>query len=285
MTQAQIKAKFWEINGDKVKCVLCPHYCVIADNHTGICGARRNIGGELIAENYGQITSFALDPIEKKPLYHFRPGSKILSAGSYGCNMRCAFCQNYGISQIHAESEYITPDKLVELAYNTPDNTGVAFTYNEPTIGIEYIIDSAPLIKQNGQSLVLVSNGQINPKPIIELLPLVDAWNIDIKAFNPEFYKKQSGHLETAKHTVEAAAQVSHVEITTLIIPGENDGEDEIIALVRWLADISPDIPFHLSRFFPRYKMTDKSPTPKEKLFRLAERAKRFLKFVYIGNI
>ena len=281
----KIKSKYYENTGDKIKCALCPHYCVVSENHAGLCRVRRNISGELIAESYGQITSLALDPIEKKPLYHFRPGSKILSVGSYGCNMKCSFCQNHGISQFHAESEYISPEKLAELSRKTPENIGVAFTYNEPIIGIEYIFNVAPLIRQNGQVVVLVSNGQINPEPLTELLPLVDAWNIDIKAFTPKFYRKHGGNLETSKHTAEAAAQVSHVEVTTLIIPDENDGEGEIAALSEWLANISKDIPLHLSRFFPRYKMTDKPPTPKETLFKLAETAKQRLKYVYIGNV
>ncbi|MCL2774059.1 MAG: AmmeMemoRadiSam system radical SAM enzyme [Oscillospiraceae bacterium] len=279
-------ANFWESEMDNnVKCILCPHYCVIVNNRLGYCNTRRHINGELIVENYGQVTSLAFDPIEKKPLYHFRPGSKILSVGSYGCNMKCAFCQNYSISQIRAESEYITPEKLADLSADTPDNIGVAFTYNEPTIGIEYILSAAPMIRNNGQNVVLVSNGQINSEPLTELLPLIDAWNIDIKAFRPEFYRRYGGDLETAKHTVDAASQVSHVEVTTLIIPGENDNEDEIAALARWLAGISTDIPLHLSRFFPQYKMTDKPPTPKETLLRFAEIAKLRLKYVYIGNV
>ena len=282
-----MKAKFWEKygGGNNIKCTLCPHYCIIAENKSGFCGVRRNVNGELIAESYGQITSLALDPVEKKPLYHFHPGSKILSAGSYGCNMKCAFCQNYGISQIRPESEYIAPEKLAAIAGNTPGNIGVAFTYNEPAAGVEYILDAAPLIRQNGQSVALVSNGQINSEPLEKLLPLADAWNIDIKAFTPEFYRRHGGDLETSKRAAESAARVSHIEITTLIIPGENDGDEEIAALAEWLAGISPDIPLHLSRFFPQYKMTDKQPTPKETLFRLAEKAKRLLKYVYIGNI
>jgi pyruvate formate lyase activating enzyme len=276
-----IKAKF--SNGEK--CGLCPHNCVISGGGAGFCSARRNTGGELTAESYGQITSLALDPIEKKPLYHFRPGSKILSAGSYGCNMKCAFCQNYGISQSRAVSEYMPPEKLAETSAGIPGNIGVAFTYNEPLVGIEYILDAAPVIRRNGQVVVMVSNGQINPEPLSELLPLVDAWNIDVKSFAPEFYRSHGGDFETVKHTVEAAAKVSHVEVTTLIIPGENDCVSEISALAEWLAGISPDIPLHLSRFFPRYKMPDKPPTPQATILRLAEAAKQRLHFVYPGNM
>jgi len=275
------KAKFW----DGTKCSLCPHNCVIADGKKGFCNARRNVGGELIAENYGRITSLALDPIEKKPLYHFRPGSKILSVGSYGCNMRCAFCQNHEISQTQANSKYMPPEKLAEISAETKGNIGVAFTYNEPLIGVEYILDAAPLIKRNGQAVAMVSNGQINPKPLLELLPMIDAWNIDVKAFTAEFYSSHGGDFETVKYTVGAAVKTSHVEVTTLIIPGENDGEAEIDALAKWLSGMSPNIPLHLSRFFPRYKMTDKSPTPKETMLRLEKTAKQYLKFVYLGNM
>jgi pyruvate formate lyase activating enzyme len=268
-----------------VKCQLCPHGCDIREGGFGFCGARQCLKGEILPENYGQITSLALDPIEKKPLYHFHPGSRILSVGSYGCNMCCTFCQNHNISQVRAASQYVSPEKLAALAAGTPDNLGVAFTYNEPLISYEYILQAAPLIHANGQKVVLVSNGQINSRPLETLLPHVDAWNIDIKAFTPEFYRRHGGDLAAAKATVEGAAKTGHVEVTTLVIPGENDGENEIASLAHWLAGLSPDIPYHLSRFFPRHKMTDKPPTPKDRLLWLADIARQQLKHVYVGNL
>ena len=266
-------------------CTLCPHNCHISEKNHGFCKTRKCVNGEIISENYGEITSIALDPIEKKPLYHFHPNTKILSVGSYGCNMRCSFCQNYGISQNRAHSEYMPPEKLAALAADAPNNIGVAFTYNEPILSFDYILETAPLIHANGQKVVLVSNGQINPEPLAILLPNVDAWNIDMKSFTAEFYDKHGGDLETAKNTVETAAKTCHVEVTTLIICGKNDNADEIAALTSWLADVSPDIPYHLSRFFPRFNMLDVPPTPKDTLLNLAEIASRKLKRVYIGNV
>ena len=266
-------------------CTLCPHHCEIADGNAGLCGVRVNTGGELLAESYGRVTSLALDPIEKKPLYHFHPGSKILSIGSYGCNMKCSFCQNHRISQENPEGEYISPEELARLAADIQGNIGVAFTYNEPLIWIEYIMDAAPLIRRNGQSVILVSNGQINAEPLEKLIPLVDAWNIDVKAFSHDFYRKHRGDLDVVKHTVEAASAVSHVEVTTLIIPGENDGEEEVAALTGWLSGVSEKIPYHLSRFFPRYKMADHQPTPRETLVKLVEIAGQMLRHVHIGNL
>ncbi|GHU46302.1 AmmeMemoRadiSam system radical SAM enzyme [Clostridia bacterium] len=267
-----------------MKCELCPHYCDIPENGFGFCGARKNVGDEIVCVNYGKLTSIALDPIEKKPLYHFLPGSKILSVGSYGCNMKCGFCQNFEISQNNPQYDYVSPEKLVEISANTPDNTGVAFTYNEPTISFEYVVDCAKLLKRSGLKAVLVSNGQINAAPLERLANLVDAWNIDIKAWSGDFYKRHCGDFETAKRTVEIASMTAHVEVTTLIIPGENDNDNDIDAMSEWLAKISADIPLHLSRYFPRYKY-DKSETTKDTLFRLAKIAKRHLKYVYVGNV
>jgi pyruvate formate lyase activating enzyme len=199
--------------------------------------------------------------------------------------MKCAFCQNYQISQFKATSEYVSPEKLAEISRDTPENLGVAFTYNEPILSYEYILDTAPLIHNNNQKVVLVSNGNISPEPLKKLLPHIDAWNIDVKSFNEDFYTTYGGNLGAVKETVATAAQACHVEITTLIIPGENDNEEEIENLVKWLADISTEIPYHLTRFFPRYNMTDKPPTPPETLYRLEKIAKKRLKNVYIGNI
>ncbi len=267
-----------------MRCGVCPHNCDIPEGGLGFCGARKCENSEIVCESYGKVTSLALDPIEKKPLYRFFPGSRILSVGSYGCNMRCLFCQNHAISQGRPHFDYISPESLCETALSIPGNLGVAFTYNEPLVGFEYVIDCAKLLREAGQKVVLVSNGQINEEPLRRVLPLVDAWNIDIKAWSSDFYSRHGGSLEAAINTVEAAAATAHVEITTLVIPGENDGTDDIAALCRWLADISPEILYHLSRYFPRHKY-DRPTTPKETLYRLRDTARLYLKNVYIGNI
>jgi pyruvate formate lyase activating enzyme len=274
----------------RVLCGICPHGCGIEEGHTGFCGARGNIDGNITAVNYGRITSIALDPIEKKPLHRFLPGSTILSVGSFGCNLRCPFCQNCDISMADskaAETYDMTPEQLVDkaLALRPKGNIGIAYTYNEPLIGYEFVYDCAGLAHKNGLKNVLVTNGYICEKPLREILPFIDAMNIDLKGFTEAFYKKLSGDLETVKRSIALSAKSSHVEVTTLVIPGENDSADEMAALSGWLATISPDIPLHLSRFFPRFKYKDKSPTPPETLYTLREIALQHLKYVYLGNI
>ncbi|SDM55292.1 AmmeMemoRadiSam system radical SAM enzyme [Acetanaerobacterium elongatum] len=273
----------------KVQCEICPHYCTIEEGHTGLCRARKNEGGRIICKNYGQITSISLDPIEKKPLMRFYPGSKILSVGSYGCNLRCPFCQNYQISMAGGEEVdtlKASPQMLVEKALKLiPNgNIGLAYTYNEPMVGYEFVLDCSKLARKHNLKNVIVTNGFINAEPLKELLPFTDAMNIDLKGFSERFYKLVGGKLETVKQTIEVAASRCHVEVTTLIIPNENDSEREMTALSRWLASISPDIPLHVSRFFPRYKMADRGPTPVETVYRLAETAHNNLKYVYVGN-
>jgi len=291
-----MRAKYFESLGSSVKCTLCPHHCVIADRKYGFCNTRWNLHGVLYTASYGMITSIALDPIEKKPLYHFHPHTKIWSVGSHGCNMRCGFCQNSDISQADYEAggwqckmDFIAPEMLLdyleqEKKSGSGDSVGIAFTYNEPCLSFEYILDAAPLFHKQGFKVVMVSNGQINHEPLAELAPHVDAWNIDIKAWDADFYKKHGGDLETAKRTVEYAARSSHVEVTTLIIPGENDSEDDMRKLVDWIAGINPEMPLHLSRYFPRYRY-DKPATSQETLNRLADIARTRLKHVHIGNV
>ncbi|MDR2089044.1 MAG: AmmeMemoRadiSam system radical SAM enzyme [Clostridiales Family XIII bacterium] len=280
------RARFWEAaDGGNARCGLCPHRCLVREGRAGLCGARRNVGGELRAESYGRVSSLALDPIEKKPLYHFHAGRSILSMGGYGCNMTCSFCQNSSISQEKPHTEFISPERLAEIAASAPENLGLAFTYNEPLIGAEYLLDAAPLLRRAGMKVVLVSNGMICPEPLEELLPFIDAMNIDVKAFSPEFYRRMGGDLETVKRNVARCAACCHVEVTTLIIPGENDGDGEMAALSEWLASISRGIPLHLSRFFPRHRMREKPPTPVASLSRLAEIAGRALRHVHIGNV
>lgn len=274
----------------RIQCGICPHRCSIEEGHTGFCGARGNIGGKVTAINYGKITSIALDPIEKKPLYRFMPGSRILSVGSYGCNLRCPFCQNCGISMADensAETVFVTPEELAEKAATLVPrgNIGVAYTYNEPLIGYEYVMDCARLVRAGGLKNVLVTNGYICQEPLMDILPLIDAMNIDLKGYTEAFYKKLGGDLETVKNTIACAFKNCHVEVTTLVIPGENDGDGDMEALSAWLAGVSPDIPLHLSRFFPRYRYADRKPTPPEILYRLRDIASKRLKHVYLGNI
>lgn len=270
-------------------CRICPHKCKLDEGQIGFCKARVCRDGKVVSENYGRITALALDPIEKKPLYHYYPGSKILSLGSYGCNLRCPFCQNCHISMTGGDGlDYgeKSISALVEQAYNLKEkgNIGIAFTYNEPLIGYEFVKECGLHAKERGLKNIVVTNGYICEEPLIELLPIIDAFNIDLKGFSHEFYKKLRGDLNTVKRTISIAAKACHLEVTTLIIPGENDSEEEMEALSEWLASISPDIPLHISRFFPRWKMQDKSATPIDKIYRLADIARRNLKYVYEGN-
>jgi pyruvate formate lyase activating enzyme len=249
-----------------------------------------NRNGEIISENYGKLTALALDPIEKKPLYHFYPGSRILSVGSYGCNLNCPFCQNCDISMAGGDeikTARITCGELVEKALSVMDrgNIGIAYTYNEPLIGYEFVRDCAALAKQRGLKNVAVTNGYICEEPLRELLPLIDAFNIDLKGFTEEFYHKLRGDLETVKRSIEIASEKCHVEVTTLIVPGENDSEEEMERLSGWLAGVSPEIPLHISRFFPRWHMQDRNATPVKQVYRLAEIARKKLKYVHEGNV
>jgi len=288
--EGQLKqALFYEnLENNKVRCRLCPHGCVLAEGATGLCRSRSNIGGHLYSLNYACVASIALDPIEKKPLHHFHPGSKILSVGTFGCNFRCRFCQNWTIAQRDAQTVRIIPKELAELAasYTDRGNIGVAFTYNEPSIWVEYILDAARFVKEKGLVNVMVTNGFISREPLEQLLPLIDAMNIDLKAFTQGFYKKYcKGSLDEVMKTIELAAQSCHIEITTLVIPGLNDSQEEITELARWISKINPGIVLHLSRFFPNYQMSDIPPTPRSTLENARDAAQQFLKHVYLGNI
>lgn len=274
-----------------VSCSLCPHNCKIPAGSSGLCGLRQNIEGQLWARGYGLVSSLALDPIEKKPLYLFHPGKQVLSAGGYGCNMRCPFCQNSDISLKYQKSlssaGYFSPEQISGLAKDliSQGNIGVAYTYNEPLTGYEFVYDCAKLVREAGLFNILVSNGYLSRKPLKKLLPLIDAMNIDLKGFTESFYQKLGGSLEPVLKTIELAHQECHLEITTLIIPKENDSETEIESIAHWLASLDPDIPLHLTRFFPRYKYADRSQTPKEAIYRLCEVAKKHLRNVFAGNM
>ena len=273
----------------KAVCEICPHRCRLEEGQTGLCKARSNRDGKVQSDNYGLITSMALDPIEKKPLKHFFPGSTILSVGSFGCNMHCPFCQNYEISQKNkAESFYteVSPEELVSKALSLlPEgNIGIAFTYNEPFVGYEYVYDTSVLAHKKGLKTVLVTNGFVNEEPLKALLPHIDAMNIDLKTFSEEYYLSLGANLEDIKRTITLSAAACHVELTTLIIPGENDSEDEMRRLSEWTAGIRPDIPLHISRFFPRYKMLDRAPTDVALVYRLVQVAREKLQYVFEGN-
>lgn len=270
-------------------CGLCFHHCDLAEGEVGFCRARTCRDGVIIPLNYGKLTSLALDPIEKKPLRRFHPGSMVLSVGSFGCNLRCPFCQNFEISMFsdgELETATLSPQALAEKALELRPygNIGVAYTYNEPLIGYEYVRDCAALVHERGMLNLLVTNGSIEEARWRALLPLIDAANIDLKGFTPEWYQRLGGDLETVKRSITLAAGRCHVEVTTLLVPGENDSEQEIRPMARWLASVDRKLPLHLSRFFPRYRMTDKPPTPVERVYRLAEAAREYLEYVYTGN-
>ncbi len=280
------EALFWEKSGDtRVQCRLCPKNCLIADGKHGYCRARENHGGVLYSVIYERCTSVAMDPIEKKPLYHFFPGTQILSIGTRGCNFGCLHCQNYGISQGDAPLQEIKKEWAVAAAVQQ-GSVGIAYTYNEPFIWYEFVKDASILARQKGLKNVLVTNGYVNPEPLEELLPLVDAMNIDIKAFTPEFYKKICmGTLEPVLDTVKRSCKSTHVEVTNLIIPGHNDTDQEFESLAAWIADnAGPHTPAHLSCHFPRHRL-NAGVTPQETLLRAWRFFAKRLKYVYVGNV
>ena len=276
-------------------CKVCFRHCNIPEGGLGFCGARTCTDGEVTAANYGRVTSLALDPIEKKPLARFMPGSMILSAGSYGCNLRCPFCQNYQISwseeayRFADRAEYIPPDELARIALACRDrgNIGVAFTYNEPLIGYEYIRDTAKLVHEQGMVNVIVTNGTADLQVLSELAPYIDAMNIDLKGFTDRYYNGVlGGDRAMTMAFIEEAVKHCHVELTTLIVPGENDSEDEIRRMAEWIAGLTngEEIPLHISRFFPRFRMTDRDATKVRLVYRLADVARERLRYVYTGN-
>ncbi|MBO4290051.1 MAG: AmmeMemoRadiSam system radical SAM enzyme [Lachnospiraceae bacterium] len=282
-------------------CNVCFRHCKIEEGELGFCGARTCRNGSITAANYGRLTSLALDPIEKKPLYRFHPGSRILSAGSYGCNLRCPFCQNSEISwgeetaYYSARAELVTPKELAETAfyYRNRGNIGLAFTYNEPLVGWEFVRDTAKLVHEMGMVNVLVTNGTASLEVLEELLPYVDAMNIDLKGFTDRYYRDVlKGDRAMVMDFIARAVQGCHVELTTLIVPGENDSEQEIREMASWIAGLKDEdrniigrsVPLHITRFFPAFHMTDRGPTPVGKVYGLAETAGEILDFVYTGN-
>ena len=281
------EALYYEPAGDgRVRCLLCPNRCLIPDGGTGRCMARRCEAGRLVTLSYGNTVTLACDPIEKKPLYHFLPGSMILSVGPNGCTLACDHCQNWHISREPAPVRYIEPLKLVELA-GRDGSIGAAFTYTEPLVWYEYLLDTAPLLRRAGLKSVLVTNGYLEREPAQRIAPLIDACNVDLKAFEDRFYRTYcGGRIEPVKSFIETTAAAGvHVEVTCLVIPGLNDTPAEIGRMARWLAGVSPLIPLHLSRFFPHHRMNDRPPTPQKTLAAAHAAAREFLDYVYVGNI
>ncbi|UCC43267.1 MAG: AmmeMemoRadiSam system radical SAM enzyme [Candidatus Zixiibacteriota bacterium] len=276
---------FEKLDSLRVKCCLCPARCLLTDGKHGICRSRFNDKGSLYTDNYGELVSLANDPVEKKPLYHFYPGSMILSTGPNCCSLGCLHCQNWTISQEKARTVYVDPEQLSDQAARDC-SIGVAFTYTEPLMWFEYILDVAPLLRQRDLKVVLVTNGYLEPEPLQELLPHVDAMNIDLKSIRERFYRRIcKGKLAPVLDNIRRVAE-SHVllEITNLIIPGENDSDADITDLVEFVADLSDKIPVHFSAYRPDYKMEAPS-TPTQTLLRAKELAAGRLKYVYLGNV
>ncbi len=279
------EARYYEkLENMKVRCLLCPHYCIISPNKYGICRARKNIEGVLYATNFGECTSVAMDTIEKKPLYHFHPGRLILSISPNSCNMNCPWCQNAEISQKEFATRFVSPELMVETAL-IDGSFGIAYTYTEPLTWYEYILQTANIAKKNGLKNVLVTNGMINEKPLLEIIPLIDAMNVDLKSMNPDVYKNIiKGDLETVLNTIKIAKKHCHIEVTNLLIPGLNDSLEEIKKLVGFVEGIGKDIPLHFSRYYPYYKWSTPS-TPPDTLIKAYNIAKEKLFYVYVGNI
>ncbi len=279
-------ARFYEKSADaRLRCRLCPHNCRIAPGRHGLCLVRFNRDGDLDLPFYGALSSVAVDPIEKKPLYHFHPGAQILSVGFVGCSFHCPFCQNYRIStNTAAPTEEIGPQELVELAVRER-SFGIAYTYSEPLVHMEYVLETARLARGRGLANVLVSNGYVNPEPAEELLELLDAANIDLKGFDPQFYRREiGGNLAEVKRFLSQAHSRVELEVTTLVIPTKNDSPEEIEGIARFLASLRPDIPYHLSAYYPQYRYT-LPPTSAATLRKLAQAARRHLHHVYLGNV
>jgi pyruvate formate lyase activating enzyme len=279
-----------QIDDQAVQCLLCPHKCIIEPGQYGLCHTRKNENGMLGTESYGILSAISTDPVEKKPLYHFYPGSDILSIGSFGCNLRCDFCQNCEISQIDdstlSRHSFRDPEDIVSKAVLHRNNIGLAYTYNEPTVYYEYMMRCSNLIREHKLRNVMVTNGYINPGPLEDLLPLMDAFNVDLKSFRNSFYKNRSGaSLKPVLDTIDRIARSgSHLELTFLIIPDYNDDKNEWKEMLTWIAEhCGRETVLHISRYYPRYKMY-KPPTPLSTISSFLEMARDRLDYVYPGN-
>lgn len=278
----------------RLECSACMHHCRLEPGQKGRCGARANENGRILCLNYGKLTALALDPIEKKPLRNFFPGSFILSAGSYGCNLKCPFCQNYQIAHPGGfgqtakslQTAEVSPEELAEkaLELKPAGNIGIAFTYNEPLVGFEFVRDTSQLAHRKGLKTVAVTNGSFTSETARQVLPHLDALNIDLKGFTEEYYQNLGGNLQTVKEFIAIASEWCHVEVTTLIVPGENDSDEEMERLSGWVASVNSEIPLHITRFFPCWNMQDRDPAPVARIYELAETAGKRLSNVFTGN-
>lgn len=281
-----IEAKWYQkLPEAGVRCLLCHHQCLLKPGQTGFCRSKQNSAGTLVAVQYGNYTSLALDPIEKKPLYHFYPGRAILSIGNNSCNLACGFCQNWQISQVQAPTRSIDPVQLATLARER-GSIGVAYTYAEPLMWYEFILDAAREVHNAGLLNVLVTNGSIAQEPLQELLPLIDAWNIDLKSMRDEFYRRVcKGNLAQVLATIQTVCEAHrHLELTNLVIPNHNDSESEIEDLAKWLAALDPQLVLHFSRYHPQFNFQEQ-PTPMNTLLRCRAQALQYLTYVYVGNV
>ena len=289
------EAVLWDsAEGRQVNCRLCNFHCVIGEGKLGHCHVRKNIGGKLYSLNYGKICAANPDPIEKKPLYHFQPGSRSFSIAAVGCNFRCEFCQNWQISQAALETgridgEDTSPEQVVTAAVRTGCKS-IAYTYTEPTIFMEFCSDCARPAKERGLANVFVSNGYMTRDAIDFAADWLDAINVDLKAFSDDYYKKLCGsRLQPVLDSIAYIAKQTRIwiEITTLLLPGQNDSEEELKKLTDFLVtEAGPDVPWHISRFYPQYKYTDSVPTPLESMQRAEEIGKAAgLHYVYLGNV
>jgi pyruvate formate lyase activating enzyme len=281
------EAIFWEEGeSGRVHCLLCPNDCRLADGEKGRCRVRQNIRGILRTLNYDRVSAVNMDPIEKKPLFHFHPGSDILCLGTVGCNLACAFCQNWSISQATGGTRRMSSEEAVQLALSQPRNIGIAYTYNEPFIWYEFVAETAPRIRDAGLHNVLVTNGYVSEQPLRELLPYIDAMNVDIKSMREGFYRELCrGRPDPPRRTVEIAHEAGClVEVTNLVIPNWNDDERDLRSLIDWVADVGVDVPLHFSRYHPDHKLSE-PPTPTKTLLKAREMALEKLDYVYIGNV
>lgn len=266
-----------------VQCMLCPHRCVILSGKAGKCSVRKNEKGSLISINYGQLTAINLDPVEKKPLFHFMPGTTTLSIGSFGCNLRCPYCQNYHISMGNPGTRNVTPEILINRAIEM-GIPSISYTYNEPTVYYEYVYETAKLAKQKGLSNIMVTNGYIEEAPLKELLPFIDAMNVDLKAFSEKTYQSFcGGDLDTVLRSISSAHSQCHIEITTLLVTDMHK-LNELERMFQWISGLSPQIPLHLSRYFPSHQY-HASMTPKSWMEQVKKTALKYLDNVYLGNI
>jgi pyruvate formate lyase activating enzyme len=282
---AETRARHWKMEDiDNTRCFLCPRSCLIRPGERGACMTRLNRKGELFTLNYGYMCA-AVDPIEKKPLFHWRPGTEIFSVGTFGCNLFCPFCQNFHLSRSGTPTglKYVSPKEFPSLVREAGQSS-VAFTYNEPAVWFEFIVDVSTFLKKNETDIVLVTNGFISPDPLEELLDVTEALNIDLKGFYPHTYEKLGGSVEPVLHSIERAVERGiHLEITHLVVPGINDSMQEFLSLTKWIGDLSKNIPLHISRYFPSWQW-QKPPTSLEEIRKRKEIASEYLHFVYTGN-